>query len=172
MSAPSGPYVFVTVGTQLHFDRLVAAMDALAPDLGVPVVAQTGPGRGGWANLDWSERHAAGAFDRLAAGAQVIVGHAGIGTLLTARTHGRPAVLMPRDAALNEHRNDHQRATARALEGRPGVAIAWGPDDLAGLLRPLVALPFAEAGAALPGAAAADTRPALIARLRVEIARG
>ena len=164
-------YVFLTVGTQLHFDRLVAAMDALAPSLGVPVVAQTGPGRGGWANLDWAEGYDAARFDALAAGAHVIVGHAGIGTLLSARAHGRPAVLVPRRAALGEHRNEHQMATARALEGRPGVAVAWEADALEGLLRPLLALPFADAGRALAGTTAADTRPALIARLRAEIAR-
>lgn len=34
--------IFVTVGMQLAFERLIAAMDALAPTLGMPVIAQTG----------------------------------------------------------------------------------------------------------------------------------
>ena len=167
--APRG-HVLVAVGTQLAFDRLVDEMDRLAPTLGVPVIAQAGPGRGGWDGLVWAASYPATAFLNLAANAHVIVGHTGIGMLLTARAHGRPAILMPRRAALGEHRNEHQLATARALEGRPGVAIAWTAGEIEGFLRPLLALPFAEAGCALPGTAAASTREMLIERLRAEIA--
>lgn len=57
--------------------------------------------------------------------AQVIVSHAGMGSLLTALRHRRPILIMPRKASLGEHRNDHQMATARWMEGRPGVTVAW-----------------------------------------------
>ena len=162
-------HVLVAVGTQLAFDRLVDEMDRIAPSLGVPVVAQAGPGRGDWRNMEWAPSFPASEFIALAAGAHAIVGHAGIGTLLTARTHGRPAILLPRRAALGEHRNEHQLATARVLEGRPGVAVAWEAEEIGALLRPLLALSFADAGDALPGGAAASTREALIERLRGEI---
>ena len=162
--------MLVAVGTQLAFDRLVDEMDRLAPTLDVPVIAQTGPGRGGWRNLDWAPSYPADEFMALAAGAHAIVGHCGIGTLLTARAHGRPAILVPRRAALGEHRNEHQLATARALEGRPGVAIAWEAEEVGAHLVPLLALPFAEAAHARPVTPAASTRDALIARIRAEIA--
>ena len=161
--------MLVAVGTQLAFDRLVDEMDRIAPSLGVPVVAQAGPGRGGWRNLDWALSYPAQEFMALAAGAHAIVGHAGIGTLLTARAHGRPAILVPRRASLGEHRNEHQLATARALEGRPGVAVAWEAGEVETLLAPLLALPFDEAGRAFPGTPAASTREALIGRLRAEV---
>ena len=163
--------MLVAVGTQLAFDRLVDEMDRLSPSLGVPVIAQAGPGRGGWRNLDWAPSYPAEAFMALAARAHAIVGHAGIGTLLTARAHGRPAILVPRRAALGEHRNEHQLATARALEGRPGVAVAWEAGEVETLLAPLLALPFDEAGRAFPGTPAASTREALIERLQLEIVR-
>lgn len=36
--------ILATVGMQLGFDRLIKAMDALAPGLGQPVIAQVGKG--------------------------------------------------------------------------------------------------------------------------------
>ena len=162
-------HVLVAVGTQFAFDRLVDEMDRLAPALGVPVIAQAGLGGGGWRNLEWAPSYPAEQFMALSAGAHAIVGHAGIGTLLTARAHGRPAILVPRRASLGEHRNEHQLATACALDGRPGVAIAWEVGEVETLLGPLLALPFAEAGHAISGTAAASTRGALLDRLRGEI---
>ena len=47
---------------------------------------------------------------------------------------GKPLVLYPRRAALGEHRNDHQMATAAAMEGRSGVAIAYDDTALERLL--------------------------------------
>ena len=177
---PDRAPVFVTVGTQLPFPRLIDAMDALAPSLGRPVIAQVGPmGAGGapqgrWRNLEVAPFLGTTAFAALAARAAVIVGHAGIGTFLTARSHGAPAVLMPRRAALGEHRNEHQIATARRLEGRPGLAIAWEAEALGDLVRAALddgGAPAAPAGSAGAAPLAEGTLDALIARLAQEIAR-
>jgi UDP-N-acetylglucosamine transferase subunit ALG13 len=62
--------------------------------------------------------------------ATIVVGHAGIGTMLNARLLRKPVVLFPRRAKLGEHRNDHQLATAAALAGRPGIGIARNDNDL------------------------------------------
>lgn len=163
--------VFVTVGTQLPFARLVDAVDALAPGLGRPVIAQVGPeaAAGRWRHVEVAPFLDAAAFAALAARACVIVGHAGIGTFLTARSHGVPAVLAPRRAALGEHRNEHQLATARRLEGRPGVAIAWEMEALGPLIAAAAAGPDPSAPAG--PSAAEGTLDALIARLAAEIAR-
>ncbi|MGR3540545.1 MAG: glycosyltransferase [Hasllibacter sp.] len=148
--------ILVTVGTQLPFPRLLAAMDALAAGLDEEVIAQAGPDPDGYPSLQVHRQIAPGAFDALATRARVLVAHAGIGTVLTARAHGVPLVAMPRRAALGEHRNDHQMATAARLEGRAGIAIAWEAGDLP----PLVADPGA-APAAAPGGAGT-----LVARVR------
>jgi UDP-N-acetylglucosamine transferase subunit ALG13 len=123
--------IVVTVGMQLGFDRLIEAMDRLAPDLGVPVVAQTGKGRYVPKNMEAREKIAPAEFEALVEQAEVIVSHAGIGSMLTAARVGRPIVLMPRRANLKEHRNDHQMATARKFEGRPGILIAYDESELA-----------------------------------------
>jgi hypothetical protein len=38
---------------------------------------------------------------------------------------------MPRKAALGEHRNDHQMATAKWLNGRTGIVVAWDENEIA-----------------------------------------
>ncbi len=178
---PEGAPIFVTVGTQLAFPRLIDAVDALAPALGRRVIAQVGPEEGDpgrWRNVEVAPFLDAPAFAAMAAGAAVIVGHAGIGTFLTARAHGVPAVLAPRSAALGEHRNEHQRATARRLEGRPGLAIAWEMADLEPLIRAALAGPAPTGGATPAGGAtpmgaesSGGTLAALTARIAEEIAR-
>src|SRR3954468_11112636 len=56
--------------------------------------------------------------------ADVIVAHAGMGTILNALELGKPVVVMPRHAALGEHRNDHQIATAERFADFDGVTVA------------------------------------------------
>jgi UDP-N-acetylglucosamine transferase subunit ALG13 len=58
------------------------------------------------------------------------VAHAGMGSILTALEIGKPLVIMPRRAALGEHRNDHQLATAQRFAGRDGVAVAIDETEL------------------------------------------
>lgn len=128
--------IFVTVGTQLPFPRLIDAMDALAPGLGEPVIAQAGaeadPAR--WPALDMRARLAPASFEALFAEARAVVAHAGVGTILSAKRLRKPLIVLPRRAALKEHRNDHQLATARQVDRLPGIHVAWEAADLGALL--------------------------------------
>lgn len=125
--------IFVTVGTQLAFPRLIEALDKMAPELGEDVVAQVGPDTGDYPNLKAQATVTPDEFQHLFTDARLVVGHAGVGTILSAKRFGKSLVLMPRRHALGEHRNDHQLATAKAVEKLTGVYIAWQAEDLAGL---------------------------------------
>ena len=155
--------IFVTTGTQLVFPRLVDAMAALAPGLEEDVIAQAGPDQTARATLTQHEHLSSAEFTRLFTSARVVVAHAGIGTILSAKSHRKPLILMPRRFALGEHRNDHQMATARQVEHMPGIHIAWEVEDL----EPLLRRPDLESAA--PGLG--PRADSLIARLRDEIAR-
>ena len=126
--------IFVTVGTQLAFPRLIEALDVLAPQLGEEVFAQIGPDTGDYPNLKTQANVTPDEFEQRFTGARLVIGHAGVGTILSAKRFGKPLVLMPRRHALGEHRNDHQLATAKAVEKLPGVYIAWQAEELSGLL--------------------------------------
>ena len=154
--------IFATTGTQLPFPRLIAALDALAPSLDERIVAQTGPDPAAYAHLETHETLAPDRFDALFAEARVVIAHAGIGSILSARRHGRPLILVPRRADIGEHRNDHQLATARALEARAGLCVAWEVEALARLL--------ADPPAPAPPLAAEAPEGSPLARLRTHIA--
>ncbi|MCX8998432.1 glucuronosyltransferase [Rhizobiaceae bacterium BDR2-2] len=126
--------IVVTVGTQLPFDRLIKAVDDLAVKIPHKVFAQTGKGTYQPRNIEYSATVVAGEFDRMLSECRVIVAHAGIGTVIKALKYKKPIILVPRRAALNEHRNDHQMATVSKLRHRAGIYVAEDEDELFGLL--------------------------------------
>lgn len=137
--------IFVTVGTQLAFDRMVRVVDAWAGRHGrEDVFAQIGPGAERPQHIEWREFVNPAEFARLSREAEVVVAHAGMGSILTALQHGRPIVIMARKAALGEQRNDHQLATAARFRGRPGVHVAGDEAELAEILERLETLGGAE----------------------------
>jgi UDP-N-acetylglucosamine transferase subunit ALG13 len=122
----SSDLIFVTVGTQLAFDRMVSAVDRWAerhPD--VEFFAQIGPSDSPPKYMPFAAFIPPTQTENMMHRAEIIVSHAGMGSLLTALRYRRPIIIMPRKAGLGEHRNDHQMATARWMEGRPGVVVAW-----------------------------------------------
>jgi UDP-N-acetylglucosamine transferase subunit ALG13 len=74
------------------------------------------------------------AFRQRVQWADVIVAHAGMGSLITAMQYGKPIVVMPRFGRLKETRNDHQVATAERFRTLPTVAVAMDASELAAAL--------------------------------------
>lgn len=125
--------IFVTTGTQLPFPRMIDTVAAIAADLEEEIIAQVGPD-----NTPRSfETHgtlAPAQFTQFFSTARVVVAHAGVGSILSAKRFGKPVILVPRRHDLGEHRNDHQMATAKEVEGRTGVYVAWDETQLRGFL--------------------------------------
>lgn len=132
----SGLNVFVTVGTQLPFDRLVAGMQVWAEmnacRLGLMTV-QTGKTRltvVNTAHIVYHQDLGAEAFGQAFDAADVVVSHAGMGTIIRAADAAKPLVIMPRLSTLGEHRNDHQLGTATKMARLPNVHVCLRPSDL------------------------------------------
>ncbi|MBU0755585.1 MAG: glucuronosyltransferase [Planctomycetes bacterium] len=123
--------IFVTVGTQIPFDRLVKAVDRWA-DLRdrTDLFAQIGPTSYEPKKLDWVSFLDAEAYAERLHGAQVLVAHAGMGSILKAMQLGKPILIMPRRADLGEHRNDHQMATAERFKRYNGIQVAYDEEEL------------------------------------------
>jgi UDP-N-acetylglucosamine transferase subunit ALG13 len=127
--------IFMTVGTQLAFPRLTEAMNRYAATTDEEIIAQVGDETTDLPNLTVRGMMDPVDFDTTFARARVVVAHAGIGTILSAKRFGRPLIIVPRRHELGEHRNDHQMATARALVGTTGIHIAWEVEDVLSLLQ-------------------------------------
>ena len=115
----------------MPFDRLVRAVDAWAGRAGrTDVFAQVGDSSYRPTHVRWVKFLGPDDFVRAVREADVVVGHAGTGTILCALENRRPVLVMPRRASLRETRNDHQLATVRRLEALDGVAVALAEEDL------------------------------------------
>lgn len=72
--------------------------------------------------------------------ADVLVAHAGMGSILTALQYGKPILVMPRLGSLKETRNDHQVATAQRFREMGKVAVAMDEGEIVAQLDCLAAL--------------------------------
>lgn len=133
--------IFVTVGAQMPFDRLIEAMDAWAGEhADARVFAQIGTTAYEPRNMDWTRLLDPPEFRERMSAASVVVAHAGMGTILTALELGVPLVVMPRRGDLRETRNDHQVATAERFGALGRVSNAADARELAEHLDRLDAL--------------------------------
>lgn len=106
--------IFVTVGTQEPFDRLVKAIDEIFPQLADKELIVQAPLKnyqpvnfGTTVFINPIEYNSI--FDK----ADLIVSHAGMGTILSALIKKKSLIVMPRLLKYGEHRNEHQLATVR-----------------------------------------------------------
>ncbi len=123
--------IFVTVGTELPFDRLIRTIDRWALDQQrEDVFAQIGSGAWTPQAIAYAEFLEPPAFMERFTSASLIIAHAGMGTILSALEHGKPILIMPRRASLGEQRNEHQLATARRMQHLGHVEVALDEDAL------------------------------------------
>ena len=123
--------IFITVGTQLSFERLISSVDVFFADKEeTSVFAQIGPSFNMPQNITSAKFLLPLEAEKYFEEADLIIAHAGMGSVLTALKYRKPILVMPRKASLGEHRNDHQMATAKWLQELPGVFVAWNEKEL------------------------------------------
>jgi UDP-N-acetylglucosamine transferase subunit ALG13 len=156
--------IFVTVGAQMPFDRLITWVDdwATAHERS-DIQAQIGPSDLEPRTLEVLPFLDPQAFRRQMEDATAIVAHAGMGTIITALELGVPILVVPRLGKLDETRNDHQVATAKRLAEDGLVLAAYGEAEFAAQMEVLERQASGERGAARIGAQASHS---LLARVR------
>lgn len=127
--------IFVTVGTQLPFDRLIRAIDEIAPSLNERIVAQVNHSSYVPLHLECRDYLCADEFNALFDEARLILSHAGTGTILSALMREKPIIIMPRLFCMGEHRNDHQLATAMKMNELHYVNVAYDKKQLHDFIR-------------------------------------
>ncbi len=155
-----GVLIFVTVGAQMPFDRLIGWVDDWATaHQREDIAAQIGPSELKPRTLEVLPFLDPQAFRRKMEEASGIVAHAGMGTIITALELGKPILVVPRLGRLDETRNDHQVATAKRLAEEGLVLAAYDEAEFAAQMEVLES----HSGAARIGARAQDS---LLARVR------
>jgi UDP-N-acetylglucosamine transferase subunit ALG13 len=127
--------IFVTVGAQMPFDRLVMGVDAWASGREhCELFAQVGPGGAVPVSFPAVEFLEPSAFRSRIEWCDTLVAHAGMGSILTALQYGKHILVMPRRGDLRETRNDHQVASAHRFGEMSAIDVALTSEALPGRL--------------------------------------
>lgn len=137
--------IFVTVGTQGHFDRMVRTVDEWAGKHGrTDVFAQTGPSNASYRHIRVEQFIDPAKFRQCVESASLVIAHAGMGSIITALELGKRIIVMPRRASMGEQRNDHQMATARRFAQQGRIEVAFDESELLDKLNHLEVVEEAE----------------------------
>lgn len=127
-----GDLIFVTVGSQRPFERLIRAVDHWAGLQGrSDVFAQIANSNYRPDNVCFTRFIGALEFRRWLERATVVVAHAGMGSIISALEFGKAIVVMPRRARFHEAHDDHQVATAHWFGEQGRVVVVDDEQDLA-----------------------------------------
>ena len=124
--------IFLTVGTQFPFDRLVRAVDK-ALELGKlaeEVLAQIGDSPYRPRNFEAVPELEKSVFDKHFREADGVISHAGMGSITMALENRKPLLVMPRLKKYGEVVNDHQVAIAKKFEKLGHLLVAYSDDEL------------------------------------------
>ena len=124
--------IFLTVGTQFPFDRLVKAVDEAVSQNGFneKIFAQIGTSSYRPCSFDVVASMEKGVFDKHIHEASAIISHAGMGTIAIALEHNKPLLVMPRLKKYGEVVNNHQLAIARKFEKLGHILVATTEDEV------------------------------------------
>jgi len=123
--------IFVVVGTQEPFDRMVKTIDQWAAgNSSANIFGQISRAAYIPESFETTGFISPELFDIKFREADLIVSHAGMGTIISALQHSKPIIVMPRLAEFLEHRNDHQLATARSFGKLGFVKDVYNENEL------------------------------------------
>lgn len=127
--------VFVTVGTQLSFDRLLHCVDQWAQNnTEVEIIVQSCNSDVIFNNIKVKNIFSPQEYKEIVSRSDVLVGHAGMGTIIAAHEQQIPLIIMPRLYSLGEHRNNHQLSTSEKFKNVEGVYLAENRADFIRLM--------------------------------------
>jgi UDP-N-acetylglucosamine transferase subunit ALG13 len=131
--------IFLTVGTQFPFDRLVKSVDQAFDGrlINEEIFAQIGETSYKPLNFESVVSLEKNVFDKRLREASSLISHAGMGTITMALKNHKPLLVMPRLKQYREHVNDHQVATARKFEELGHILAVYDVKDLPDGIRKL-----------------------------------
>jgi UDP-N-acetylglucosamine transferase subunit ALG13 len=129
--------IFVAVGTQFPFDRLIRYVDEWCGANQHQGIAQIAEGEYLPKHMQYEKFMTTDVFNQHLKSADLIISHAGMGNIITAVEAHKPIIVMNRQFELGEHRNNHQADGLEWMGQLPGVYTASTQEQLLALLNHL-----------------------------------
>jgi len=125
--------IFVTAGNHFQgFERLLKEVDEIAPRIPHEIVIQKGYSKYVPHNTKYFDFVPLKAAMEYIQKSDLVVSHAGMGTIILCKEYGIPIIIFPRREKFKEHVNDHQMEIAKAIEERKDdhIYIVYEEDQL------------------------------------------
>jgi len=124
--------IFLTVGTQFPFDRLVKAVDTLAGEGNIEeeIFAQIGCSSYMPVNFKAMQTMETELFEKFICNSTAIISHSGMGTIETALRNEKPMLAVPRLKKYGEVVNDHQIDIAKRFEAEGYLLAAYNENEI------------------------------------------
>jgi UDP-N-acetylglucosamine transferase subunit ALG13 len=152
--------IFVTVGHQMAFDRLIKLVDDWVPRAPrEEVFAQIGDGNYQPKNLAFTRFLTRTEFQKKIDASSCVIAHAGVGTIIQVLLSRKPLLVLPRLLRHEETRSDHQVGTARQFSSQGLLLAGFDETEFVSLID---RLPSFRPASGLGQAAS----PQLLARIR------
>jgi len=138
--------IFITVGTARDFSRLIKKVDEIANRLNDKIIMQKGETKYVPKNcyyFDYTDRNE---FENYIKKANIVITHAGAGTIIDCLKNKKPTIIVPRRKKYNEHRNDHQMDIARELEREGKLLVCYDVKNLESKIEEIKRLRFEAMG--------------------------
>jgi UDP-N-acetylglucosamine transferase subunit ALG13 len=131
--------IFLTVGTQFPFDRLVKSVDEMISENGFKdeIFAQIGESSYQPRNFEAVSFLEKRLFDKHIREASGIISHGGIGTIAMALEYNKPLLAMPRLKRYGEVVHDHQVAIVKRFELLGHILVAYEVAELPAKIKQL-----------------------------------
>ena len=123
--------IFLTVGSQAPFDRLVKIIDKWCEHLdSISMIGQIGKAGYIPVNFKYFEYLNDEEYMKYLNDSNLVISHAGMGTIITCCLMSKPLLVLPRLRKHKEHRNDHQIATVKGLSNSGYIYPIFCNNDL------------------------------------------
>jgi UDP-N-acetylglucosamine transferase subunit ALG13 len=125
--------IFVTVGNHFQgFERLLKKVDEAAPRIPHEIVIQKGYSKFVPQNTKYFDFVPMNTAMQYIQKSDLVVSHAGIGTIILCKEYGMPLIIFPRRKKYGEHGTDHQMEIAKAIDERKDdhIFIVYEEDQL------------------------------------------
>lgn len=129
--------IFVSVGTHpQQFDRLIKKMDEIAVQKKgkFTVFGQIGHSKYTPKNFQFKRFLSGKEFEEKIEKCSLVIGHAGAGIIISALSHNKKAIIMPRLEEFKEHTNSHQKDIAKSLAGDKKVLAVYSEESILGAI--------------------------------------